>query len=1223
MFMNPDIIFSKSLAKAIPNLNYLSEASEFLEHFNFDARKGTPIKQLKQVLKKDYFPTQKDDAILEYLNENQGFDSYPKLKSLLLYVFTAQENEPMDRVLSRLREINQAPNDVVINIHECQLALNQYNKRYGQWNAPEKVELYALLVRRCRQVITLFENNPSDKDRMAFEYAYKIMAIFDESGQHNVTLKTALYHISKKLSLFLNSTNDLVNPYHDVFLVFLKNFPHASHIQDKEGWKRLINDKNSDKKKVLKCFCQAEKFEKKILEQTSVRSAPHNYRHALEIASLCTYDRAGEDPSFALLCNKYDVIEKDFNRCLDYIQKNQIEKKHNNFIASQAGWPKKQVGSDNIPDICLSGRDEAQSFYWLKLRSDDKRALILGQITDCCQHIGGDSEACVRDALQRDDNGLYILVKAKKVDLGPPNPSELLDEHHYKIVGQSYVWLSQTGNLCLDSIECLKNEISEPALQAILRDFGAQILIQNPHIKRVTLGRGGKTPKDLFPKTPIAEKMKQGYQYDDSNNQYQIAVIEQRIDPELLENCTARSADIIKFLHLYFDEQDLLINLKKLIAEVADQRHRENILYRFAQCVAKYGSENLSLNMLSPVRVDDWGVLRNAPVPQIFIHSNTQDVQLILEYLNEERGRYFIDLLLEMSDEHEPYARQIISNINRIFHDNKVIPYFIEKVHCSYDDLLDLLPEENDDIALVHFLKWSHPSQILSCLINDSQRLEKYAARYLPLIENLENFTDDAQYLAEFITIACQQEDKRIDSVFKSLLKHIKNPLMQAHIFRKFLFLQDNSEEKMKVEYCLPINPLNYPAQPYSLEQLMLSITRVEDLLHVLKCFPEKEEIIISRVLLMQPNVVISAMLYHQELRKCLNECDIASEIEHLTRPESFYDYDDTMQTILLDVIFQQSHDVVRAFIKLYPQAHAFLLQNNPYEYFLHMLRLPEMREDKNSREPYIQAIIEQWAHLNSEKFFNGKMTPAVIEQVFILLVDELPQKECADFCTALCQYAPHLLLNFIQKYDPSMTGKFETRAGEENEKHDKVDLLDVYDNLIMEMEAKQLKDFLIKYQNLNSMLLGEDEVVFCIEGEQLLELLVFDGLYTIDNYFKRLITYGELSRFNVITIEEYQRFLGKFSQSQREALFLKYPYAHAMISFHTQEHSFWEFIEAQPITERISEILTNTERYRPQRNAANVSITGQKRGRSNFDTHELEDRDNQDVGYKDSRRKI
>jgi len=98
-----------------------------------------------------------------------------------------------------------------------------------------------------------------------------------------------------------------------------------------------------------------------------------------------------------------------------------------------------------------------------------------------------------------------------------------MNDKDFKIIGQSYVWISTNGNICLDSIECLTNGISDAALKNIIHDFANILLQNNPGIKFVTVGRGGNTPTGLFDEAAIPEIIRQGHAYGDSYAQYCIA----------------------------------------------------------------------------------------------------------------------------------------------------------------------------------------------------------------------------------------------------------------------------------------------------------------------------------------------------------------------------------------------------------------------------------------------------------------------------------------------------------------------------------------------------------------------------------------------------------------------------------------------------------------------------------------------------------------------------
>ena len=81
-----------------------------------------------------------------------------------------------------------------------------------------------------------------------------------------------------------------------------------------------------------------------------------------------------------------------------------------------------------------------------------KRALILGDITDCCQSIGGASQECVKDAVSRKDNDLYVLMKQRKKGNPALISNGAINDRDFKIISQSYIWRSMTDTICQDSL---------------------------------------------------------------------------------------------------------------------------------------------------------------------------------------------------------------------------------------------------------------------------------------------------------------------------------------------------------------------------------------------------------------------------------------------------------------------------------------------------------------------------------------------------------------------------------------------------------------------------------------------------------------------------------------------------------------------------------------------------------------------------------------------------
>ena len=513
--------------------------------------------QLQNKLKEIFFEhldkAIKDEALLEALEADERFKrDYPRLKAVLKAIFSLRDHDDKASALRHIKSLN--------GTEESQQHLDsgsdwgtaktseffkRFESRYGYFSKIEKKDklqaLFTELVIACRTIIILFENNNTPEDTMAYEYAYKLMALLVEPADLNLSPSNLFDKIAVEAHKLISSVGDHKGkPFHDALQVKLA-LPDAIDISDREGWLRLIKQEGIQ---VSPFLAMAKKIEKKIQEMTPSKPlrAPKTLKEASVIAMFCTYDRANEDLSFADLCYQYKVPENCFNASLDYIA---------------SCWPKK--GNDSLPNLTIQGQGVAERYYWVKLPSTDKRALILGHMTDCCQSMAGDSEQCVKDGISLSDNGFYVLLKQRKKGQFSPIKDGEINENDFTLVGQSYAWKSCAGNLCLDSIECLKDGIPNLALQNLITDFATQVLLSDPTIRRVNVGRGGKTPKDLFQETSIAEKIKQGISYGDSLSQYCIAkstqhqlnTVQNEALQQLLSRCPPVFQECINYLSDY------------------------------------------------------------------------------------------------------------------------------------------------------------------------------------------------------------------------------------------------------------------------------------------------------------------------------------------------------------------------------------------------------------------------------------------------------------------------------------------------------------------------------------------------------------------------------------------------------------------------------------------------------------------------------------------------
>jgi len=370
-----------------------------------------------------------DTGILDALEKSTTIaEHYPHLKQILTIIFALNDNDDKQLALEELEKASE-PDWTASN---ASIKFKELNERFGYFHDLGKTQklqdIFTELAMACRTIAVLEEQNNTADDTMAYDYAYKLMALFIDESKNTPTFE----QISKATNTLLTPTDRKLTqgdkPFHDVLLVKLQ-LPLASDVRDREGWRALIKKL---REKALPFFAMA----KKIEEQTSNNLAPTSLTNAKAAAVLCKYTRASEDRAFAELCYDYESegasnesLEATFNAALDY-------------IGSPPVWPKKTT--DSLPDLIIQGtKDDGtpNDFYWVKLPPSDKRSLILGKITDCCQSIGDHSDQCVKDATSLSDNGLYVLLKHKRGDASKPkNADGSINYANFQIVGQSYVW---------------------------------------------------------------------------------------------------------------------------------------------------------------------------------------------------------------------------------------------------------------------------------------------------------------------------------------------------------------------------------------------------------------------------------------------------------------------------------------------------------------------------------------------------------------------------------------------------------------------------------------------------------------------------------------------------------------------------------------------------------------------------------------------------------------
>ena len=221
------------------------------------------------------------------------------------------------------------------------------------------------------------------------------------------------------------------------------------------------------------------------------------------------YSNAHEAPELAEMCFDVDYTEAEYMAAITALDAY-------TYTISETSLAKKRFPNSQIPDIRIDGeRFDKPGYVLRKLESGDPKGLLLGEFTDCCQHIAGQGRECTEHGFISPNGGFYVVEK----------------EATGEITGQSWVWRGQQGELVLDSFESLKGHFDVEAITKICEEIAYAL---STHITKLFksvngfyLGRGGATPATLaFNKAASPAKPCDYNKYRDSHEQYEIPIPE-------------------------------------------------------------------------------------------------------------------------------------------------------------------------------------------------------------------------------------------------------------------------------------------------------------------------------------------------------------------------------------------------------------------------------------------------------------------------------------------------------------------------------------------------------------------------------------------------------------------------------------------------------------------------------------------------------------------------
>ena len=164
---------------------------------------------------------------------------------------------------------------------------------------------------------------------------------------------------------------------------------------------------------------------------------------------------------------------------------------------------------------------EERGIKYELLRKDNSLCAVLGNITNCCQVVGGQGESCVK----------YGMTK--------PNSGFITFNYNERIIGQAWVWYDEESKtICLDNIEVPRKhldkiehnkEIQDNFIACLLRieeNFKKEMNDKGFEVNRVTIGQGYNDIKKIldnnFELICNNRKLKGYSGYSDAYNQYVI-----------------------------------------------------------------------------------------------------------------------------------------------------------------------------------------------------------------------------------------------------------------------------------------------------------------------------------------------------------------------------------------------------------------------------------------------------------------------------------------------------------------------------------------------------------------------------------------------------------------------------------------------------------------------------------------------------------------------------
>ena len=349
--------------------------------------------------------------------------------------------------------------------------IERIHAKYAHIKTTIRAAEYPELARWLEEAKQMLRNGKGEiYDRL---YPFIFAALGDDKNIHGANkIDEAQNYTKKLLTVFV--TSDAVIAYLMRFYKYNKGasqqFIHDACLfnlpendaWDKNVWQKIvaIYTPSNPRDLILRYLAHAPRLEAEAWKENRAITAETTQATLSQHMKKITYTYAHVNPELAELYLTHNISDEDFTKYINL----------------------KPVDSQLIPYVKIKGgriSPEYKNYYLEKLSAFDGRNGILGNLTGCCQHLGGVAASSVIDAVTRPDHGVYALFKRKR------NKSIL--------IAQCWAWRVDDV-IGFDSVEVQLDRRGKVVVSDMFMSLANQLVLHHG-IKRVVVGEGGTSEK--------------------------------------------------------------------------------------------------------------------------------------------------------------------------------------------------------------------------------------------------------------------------------------------------------------------------------------------------------------------------------------------------------------------------------------------------------------------------------------------------------------------------------------------------------------------------------------------------------------------------------------------------------------------------------------------------------------------------------------------------------